>query len=549
MSLAQRLTLAVVAPLLLIIGAVAAAILILCHGHLIYSLDDPYISLALAQQIAHGHYGITAAEASSPSSSILYPFVLAGLGWTRWQEFLPAIVNTVAAGATGALFAGEFCRLGIVSRRGDIPRAAMLIVVLCLAINVVGLVFVGLEHSLHLLTSVFVVLGLARVLEGAQVGWPLIAAIVLLPLWRFEGLALAGLAIVALGLAGQRRDALTAAVAIAACLGLYMAAMAKLGLPLLPSSVLVKSAVARQSAEGAAGLTAIGQTIATNIGDSLRNPEAYPVFLLLALTLIHPVLARFAGRSSAMGRGREVIFVMVIAGALAAHILFGAWGWFARYEAYAVALGVAGAIVVWRSAVAALVVHGSAMRVTATAGILLFVGQTYVLAEAATPLASLGIYEQQYQMHRFAAEFYRRPVAVNDIGWVSYGNPNYVLDLWGLGSEEARHARAQAARDPFWLDRLAAEHGVGLAMIYDQWFAGQIPPGWRRIGVLEAAHRITAPFDRVSFYATSRAAEAPAQTALAAFSRVVGPGTNLTVLDPDAAATRTSAGAAPAPTP
>ena len=30
----------------------AAAILVLCHGHLIYSLDDPYISLALGEYTA-----------------------------------------------------------------------------------------------------------------------------------------------------------------------------------------------------------------------------------------------------------------------------------------------------------------------------------------------------------------------------------------------------------------------------------------------------------------------------------------------------------------
>src|SRR5258707_13207313 len=98
MTLKTRLALAVACALALIIGTIAAAILVLCHGHLIYSLDDPYISLALGEQIARGHYGINAAEASSPSSSILYPFLLAGFAWTRWQEFVPAILNTLAAG-------------------------------------------------------------------------------------------------------------------------------------------------------------------------------------------------------------------------------------------------------------------------------------------------------------------------------------------------------------------------------------------------------------------------------------------------------------------
>ena len=523
MTLERRLGLAVVSAVLLIIVAVAGAILILCRGHLIYSLDDPYISLALGDQIAHLHYGINTGEPSSPSSSILYPFLLAAFAWAPWQDWAPAMLNTVAACATAALFAQEACRLGIVTRRDQIAGAATLIVVLCLAINVVGLVFVGLEHSLHLLTSLYVVFGLARALETSRVPGSLVVAIVLLPLWRFEGLALAGLAIFALGVAGHWRPATLAALAIAAVLALYMAAMAKLGLPLLPSSVLVKSDVARQTAEGAFGIAALWRGVGANFVASLGNPEAYPVFLLLGLAVAHPLLQR--------GRAREWVLVGVVAGALAAHILFGAWGWFARYEAYAVAIGVAGAIVLWRGAIAALVARHSIAAIAASAAALLFVGQDYVLAEAATPLASLGIYEQHYQMHRFAADFYKRPVGVNDLGWVGYRNPNYVLDLWGLGSETARRMRAQAATDPAWLGRLVASRGVGLAMIYDQWFAGQIPASWRRVAQLKAAHRITAPFDTVSIYATSADAAASALAALHAFGRDIGPGTRLTIFE------------------
>jgi hypothetical protein len=532
MTLENRLALAVAGTLALAIAVLAAAILVLCHGHLIYSLDDPYISLALGEQIARGHYGINAVEASSPSSSILYPFLLAGFAWTPWDEFVPLAANTLAACAAGWLLAVEFVRSGIVRRPAEIPRAAALIVALCLAVNVVGLVFVGLEHSLHLLTSIFVVLGLARLLETGKLPRGLVAAIVLLPLWRFEGLALAGLAIAALALAAQRRAATIAAAAIMALLALYMTGMCALGLPPLPSSVLVKSDFARQAAEGA-GLVGLWpglcQDLWDHLRDSLRTMEAYPAFLVLLLLTAHPFL-RWRGRAGAsnLSLGREAIFVGVVAGSLLAHILFGAWGWFARYEAYALAVGAAGGIVVWRDALAALV-RGGAMRTAAAAIVLLVTGQAYVAAEAMTPIASLGIYEQQYQMHRFAAEFYRRPVAVNDLGWVSYHNPNYVLDLWGLGSEAARTARATAAADPSWLEHLVERGHVGLTMIYDPWFAGQIPAGWRRVATLTAEHRMTSPFGTVAFYATSEDAAAALRDALAAFGRDIGPGTRLTL--------------------
>ena len=57
--------------LLVIILAEVVALLRLNNGHLVYTLDDPYIHLALAENIIHGHYGVNAGEFSAPSSSIL----------------------------------------------------------------------------------------------------------------------------------------------------------------------------------------------------------------------------------------------------------------------------------------------------------------------------------------------------------------------------------------------------------------------------------------------------------------------------------------------
>ena len=42
-----------------------------------YTLDDPYIHLTVGKNILFGNYGINLKEFSSPSSSILFPFLLA----------------------------------------------------------------------------------------------------------------------------------------------------------------------------------------------------------------------------------------------------------------------------------------------------------------------------------------------------------------------------------------------------------------------------------------------------------------------------------------
>jgi hypothetical protein len=530
-DLAKRLSLRVTPTLALIIAALAATIILTCGGHLIYSLDDPYISLSLAWHIAHGEYGVNAGEAASPSSSILYPLLLVGFAWTRWQQWMPAVLNALAALATGTLFATAFCRWGIITRDSQLLWGTVLVVALCIAIDTVAVVFTGLEHSLHALTSAFVVLALARALAEDRVPASLVVAIVLLPLWRFEGIALAILALAALIAIGHRRAPLVALIGIAAAIATYMAAMHALGLPLLPSSVLRKSDVAAQAMDGSLGL--VGSILRNALSN--LNSEAVPVVLLIVVVVAHPVL-RALDRPVAAGAHplelrRETLLCIVVAGALAAHMVFGAWGGgFARYEAYLLALGSAGALVLWGGAVGAwLGLDRPLIKVAATA-LLLCVGQRSLIATALTPLSARGVYEMQYEMRRLAVDYYRRPVAVIDLGLVSYKNPYYVLDLWGLGSEAVRRARAGAEPGTAWLDRLVAARQVGLAMVYDNWFAGQIPPGWRRLGMLQAQHR-PASFDKVTFYATSPAAVGDALTALTAFGRTTGPGTRVTIFE------------------
>jgi hypothetical protein len=94
----------------------------------------------------------------------------------------------------------------------------------------------------------------------------------------------------------------------------------------------------------------------------------------------------------------------------------------------------------------------------------------YLRSEFLTPLASRGIYEQQFQMHRFVADFYREPVAVNDLGWVSYQNGAFVLDLTGLGSELVRRLRTAQAFGAAKRAEITAHYDIGLVTVYESWF-------------------------------------------------------------------------------
>ena len=531
LSVDRQLALAVALALLLAVGAILAAILWRCDFHLLYTLDDPFISLSLGWHIAHGTYGINAGEAAAPASSVLYPLVLAAFGWASWQTGVPLVVNSVAAIGAGLCYAAALCRYGIVSRPRQVVRAAVLVVVLCAAVDVVGLVFTGLEHSLHLLTSVFAVLALARALEEDEVPPSLVVALVLLPLWRFEGAPLALLSIAALALAGRRRAAAVALAGVAATLGTYMAAMHAIGLPVLPSSVLSKSAIASDVVGRTSGAAAFAWQVAHNFAANLTL-EARPLLLLLTLVAAHPLLRCWRAQAPAphaLSLRREFLFAGVVAGALAAQMLFGVVS-LVRYAPYALASGAAAAIVLWRRPLAGLIARQNPVLDGLALAALLAAGAVYLVATVEAPRLARGIYEQQSQMRRFAVDYYRLPVAVTDLGWVSYRNPSYVLDLGGLGSEAARQARAGSEKWREWIARLVAAKRVGLVLSNGPDFVGQRPPGWILLAALQSPHYRPNP-DTVFFLATSGDAVAPAVAALRAFARHLVPGTSLTIFD------------------
>jgi hypothetical protein len=125
-------------------------------------------------------------------------------------------------------------------------------------------------------------------------------------------------------------------------------------------------------------------------------------------------------------------------------------------------------------------------------------------------------------MHRFATQFWHAPVAVNDIGLVSYDNPNYVLDLWGLGSEAARRVRGQEA-GAAWMDRLTRQSDTELAMIYPEWFP-TLPADWHLVGMLRLRHGYLVNGGRqVGFYATIPAAVPRIAAALREFVPTLPP--------------------------
>ncbi len=452
-----------------------------------YTLDDPYIHLALAEQLAHGHYGINAGEASSPSSSIVWPLLLTPFAGHAWDVYTPLVLNGLfcglAAWLIGWMVDGWVFWLSW-GWRFAVAAALMLVA------NLVGLTFVGMEHGLQVLLAVVCAAGVLEAFANRKIPAWCVCAAAVGPMVRYENFAL--VAAVAVALYGQGRVRAAVKLAGLSLVGpvLFSAFLLSRGLPALPTSVLVKAKV--YSLGGGATTAVLG-----NMYGLVVQEGAWWGLLAVAVALLVLVV-----------RERQRARRFVLGGALLAAVLqlaVGRFNWFHRYEVYAVVF-------------TALIASATVMEIFEKAktarlwcGVLiaglLALGGPYAWAVWQTPDAASNVYQQQYQMHRFVADFYgktfdSKTVAVNDLGWVSYRRPAgvKVLDLWGLASPEASR---QKHKDQDWLDAITQKHGAGLAILYPDWYEDGVPDDWRPLATMCATSPLTSDaYACVVFYDT-----------------------------------------------
>ena len=479
------------------------------HGRLVYALDDPYIHLALAEQMAHGTYGINAGQASSPSSSLLWPILLVPFSGTHVQVVLPLFWNVVFSMGTAWLIGLCVTRWSGLRPTDSLlgqgshgwTKRVLVAVLLLFVANLWTLTFVGMEHGLQIFLAVLCAFGVTEVFSGRPMSSGVLVAAAILPSVRYEGLGLT--LAVALALYGERKrwvaPVLLVVVSLLPLLAFSMFLHAH-GMPLLPNSLLVKSQVATQRSGTLAHTLWI---IFVNVRSIAPNIERWPV------TILTLMLAHLWWRES-NDRRRWVLGGATLA--LGLHVLLGQNGWFTRYEVYAVVFGT---ILVVR-----ILAERPPFLFSYFAVGLLFFGAPYVVSTQQIVNASMDIYRQQYQMHRFLQEFYHGNVAVNDLGLVAYQKPpgTYVLDLWGLASTEAAKQRN---KNGAWMESITQRNDVALAMVYPSWYAS-IPESWAPLGSMCVETPLTFLNEHcVVFYSTEMTRRAELAADVASFVKTL----------------------------
>jgi hypothetical protein len=218
-----------------------------------------------------------------------------------------------------------------------------------------------------------------------------------------------------------------------------------------------------------------------------------------------------------------------------AHLQFGKVGHFFRYESYLIAWGILVLAVICAELLKSFHVTPATLRkrwivsvVIAGMGAL-FLKPLFSRGLDAwnkLPMASLNIYEQQYQMGLFLQKYYPNAVvAANDIGAISFLTNIKVLDLVGLASADVLNLKMHHKYSQEQVEMLSQRVGTQIAVVYDSWLymsgLNADSMGWKKAGEWKIQNNVVCDNDRVSFYAVLPKEETLLQKHLQEYSGIL----------------------------
>ncbi len=478
-----------------------AASLVLNDGHFIYALDDTYIHMAIAKNVAQrGVWGITAYEFTSSSSSLLWTLLLSAtnvlFGVTDAGPFLWNLIFATLLVLASYLFLKKYSLK---------PLANFIVLIAIIFFAPLPLLlFYGLEHIMHALYTIAFVFVAVDILSGKKLavrdyGLAVLLGL-LLTMSRYEGLFLIFAVCILLLLKKRLFFSLLLGGVSAAPLAAYGLISTAHGWYFLPNSVLLKGNIPDLSI---AGLLSFIYQFLTRI---VENPHF--LILLGAASLL--LAFRLERQKTFWERISLTLAIFLVTSLL--HLMFSTSGLFSRYDAYLVVFGVISISIGlnefkpreswngWNN-------HSTAGRAAIVLSIAILIspllGRAFVSLKKPVR-ATANIYDQQYQMGSFLRQFYQgKGVAANDIGVINYLADIRCLDLYGLASLDVAKSKMTREYSTRRIQDIARQNHIAIAIVYDSWFQGRtgLPKQWSKVGEWILTNNIICGGDTVSFYA------------------------------------------------
>lgn len=476
------------------------------QGHLVYGLDDPYIHMAIAKNfVQHGVWGINKEAFTSSSSSLLWTLLLS-------LFYFVFGVNEVCPFLLNMIFATLLLLLGyLVLRKYRIrpPFIFAALLTMTFFTPLPSLIFFGQEHIMHaLITILFVYLSaqnLSAEKPSPKVYMILLMLTALVTAARYEGLFL--ILVVSLLFLLRRRPIHSVCVGAMGLLpiAIYGAISISNGWYFLPNPVLLKGQV-----PGLSSLSDIVSFFGHSAYNVYRQMKLAPDMQFLILGALILFIFQY-NKQRGMWKDIRIMILIFIASALL-HMQFAQVGWFNRYEAYLVALGLFVVVIgmgEYLSKKYSFVLRRSLVpKYLAEAFIILIILLSFdtraIRSLKSTPRATTNIYEQQYQMGLFLKSFYHgKNVAANDVGVINYLADIECIDLYGLGNLEVAKLMKKGKYGTQQIYDLAKRNNVKIAIVYDSWLKkwGGVPSQWGPVGRWKISKNIVCGGDVVTFYA------------------------------------------------
>ncbi len=179
------------------------------------------------------------------------------------------------------------------------------------------------------------------------------------------------------------------------------------------------------------------------------------------------------------------------------HAVLADVGWYARYQAYLIAIGAY--LVLGILAEIPAVVRPRAVLAVGVVGLLLGVTKVGLIARA--PLAADDMYRQQYHAGLFLDRYYDgQPVATDQLGYISYFHDGPLTDLAGLGDYAVLQTPDRRSSETW--ARLADERGFRVVVVYSLSFRN-VPSDWVLAGSWEIpSEPVAGVTDTLQFFAT-----------------------------------------------
>lgn len=488
--------------------AVVTAQIVAQTGDLVYAIDDPYIHLALADTFARtGTWGLTPGTFESASSAPLWTLGLSllvrvpGVPTTWW----PLLVNVVA----GLWLLWTLAGLPVTERLGRRRPLLVALALLPIALGMVPLALLGMEHLLHAALVAQALVLLAAVVRGrgsSRTVTALLALVAVGCLVRFEtAFVAAGLAVGAVWAtvgatdrrgreAGAAPDGTAAAIRSGPAGGRWTGGVALAAALVVVAAVALGAHALWNTGHGqypvpnsVAAKSAFGQGFPVDPGRVVEQATEDPAFDLVLVAAVG-ALATAGWRRAARRAAAPLVAATVAALGVLTLATVSAQS-LDRYQSFAIVAMAVGLLTFatdlpadarprWlpgpdRARTSALVLAAVLLALAAL--------RLPVLVEVADSAG--GIHRQQEQMARFLAEHYDgQAIMVNDLGWVAFLHDGPVLDLAGLGSHAVVRAQKEGRLDRAFVEEQVAAQGTEVAVVFERYFGGAIPSGWVRVG-------------------------------------------------------------------